>query len=156
MNKPKHDLYLVKVFIGLSLVVIFLFIGFKYFTPNNILESREVVMKIIRITIPEFDILESKVKHQSNFDSEISTTTKIQFNHNPDNTIFNQIDSIIILTGKSKVMDTELGYWKKKGDDYEYILINQGMEHTYIESDGFFYFKMKKNSIFGEIEYGNY
>jgi len=156
MNKPKLDLYLVKVFIGLSLIVILLFIGFKNFTPNNILESREVVMTIIGISIPDFDILESKVIHQSNFDSEISITIKIQFKYTPDNTIFNQIDSIINLTGKSKFMDTELGYWTKKGDDFEYMLLNQGMEHPYIEKDGYYYFKMKKNSIFGEIEYGNY
>ena len=114
----------------------------------------DTIEEMTGVELPEFRVVDSRMKQVSSFDFEQTGGADIEFLEMPDEAFFRILDSKIDDSGKSK--EEIEGEWTRNGNQYTYSLMPMGGKSDFVREDGYFFLYIDKNSRKASMTYGNY
>ena len=130
-------------------------------------ENKSEIESIIGVEIPNFEIVDSKIKHMSSHgDFEFEVETSIEFDELPSSKLFKTLDSIITIPVPKELTDQSSYFyygiesisscWSKDGNKYKYDRNTDFGEAFLHSKDAYYIFELTKGIKTAKIIYGNY
>lgn len=141
---------------GILFALVILLLTMGYLLNDSVdYTDRKIIQKITGVKIPEYKILDTKTTHLSDFDSEVTMSTTIEFIDIPDQDFFISLDKKINNTA-TEGAEEDLGEWTREGIHYKYAILPMGAKSDFVRADGFFFLYIDKGSKKAHLTYGNY
>ena len=127
-------------------------------------ENKSEIESIMGVEIPDFVIVESKIKHSRSHFFEIET--RILFHEFPSSKLFKTLDSIITIPVPKELTDQSSYFyyglesisscWSKDGNKYRYNRDTDFVDAFFYCKDAHYEFELTKGVKTAKIIYGNY
>lgn len=141
--------------VGYTLAGIIVWSGLLYFLDKEAsYTDSDMIEDMTGVKIPEFRVIDSRMKEVSSFDFEQTGGADIEFLNVSDEAFFRILDSKIKNGGKNK--EGIEGKWSRNGNQYTYSLMPMGGKSDFVREDGYFFLYIDKNSRKASMTYGNY
>jgi hypothetical protein len=147
--------YILILTVGYTLVGIIVWSGVFYLLNKEAsYTDSDTIEEMTGVELPEFRVIDSKMKQVSSFDFEQTGGADIEFLEVPDEAFFRILDSKLNDGGKNK--EEIEGEWTRNGNKYTYSLMPMGGKSDFVREDGYFFLYIDKYSRKASMTYGNY
>jgi hypothetical protein len=147
--------YILMLMVGYTLAGIIVWSGVFYLLNKEAsYTDSDTIEEMTGVELPEFRVIDSRMKQVSRFDFEQTGGADIEFLEMPDEAFFRILDSKLNDGGKNQ--EEIEGEWTRNGNQYTYSLMPMGGKSDFVREDGYFFLYINKNSRKASMTYGNY